>query len=307
MIQAPTLEAIEFAAHAIRNGQLVGMPTETVYGIAADALNPTAVKAVFDLKGRPADNPLIVHLSSIEAIESVAREFPPVAQQLAVQFWPGPLTLVLPKRPEVPTITTGGLDTVAVRVPFHPVAQALLRQSGRPIAAPSANLFMRLSPTRATDILPEIADGLAIILDGGPCNYGIESTVVDLTGQMPKILRLGSISESQLREVTDFASEPPTERRSPGQYPRHYAPRSPVQLQTQLEPGDAGLTFDSPSSSSQIQMPGDPAGYAVQLYSALHDLDRIAPDAIVIQSPPQTPEWSPIWDRLLRAIHPTTL
>jgi L-threonylcarbamoyladenylate synthase len=166
---------------------------------------------------------------------------------------------------------------------------------------------MQLSPTRATDISPEIADGLAVILDGGPCNYGIESTVVDLTGDKPKILRLGSISESQLREITDLTTEPPTERRSPGQYPRHYAPKSPVHLKAQLNPNDAGLTFDAPSNQTQIQMPNDPVGYAALLYSALHDLDRLSPDAIIIQTPPQMPEWSPIWDRLLRAIHPNTL
>jgi len=307
MIQVPTPEAIAIAANAIQTGHLVGMPTETVYGIAADALNPAAVQAVFDLKGRPADNPLIVHIPSVGSIDSVALEFPPVAQQLADRFWPGPLTLVLPKRSEVPSITTGGLDTIAVRVPSHPIAQALLTQCGRPIAAPSANLFMQLSPTRATDISPEIAGGLAVILDGGPCNYGIESTVVDLTSDKAKLLRLGSISESQLREITELATEPPTERRSPGQYPRHYAPKSPVQLLAQLDPYDAGLTFDNPANSSQIQMPNDPIVYAAQLYSALHDLDRLSPDAIIIQTPPQTPEWSPIWDRLLRAIHPTTL
>jgi L-threonylcarbamoyladenylate synthase len=295
-MSAPLAEAID----AIRAGNLVGLPTETVYGIAADALNPDAVAAIFRLKQRPADNPLIVHLAHADDVLRVATAFPDAARRLAERFWPGPLTLVLPKRHEVPDITTGGLDTVAVRIPNHPVAHALIAATG-PLAAPSANRFMRLSPTRATDIDPEIASGLAVILDGGPCEVGIESTVVDATDDKIRLLRPGGISAAQLAKIAELSTEPPTERRSPGLYPRHYAPQARLILKPELAPADAGLTFDQPTNERQILMPNDPGKYAAQLYAALHDLDRQSPAIIVVQSPPETPEWTPVWDRLRRA------
>jgi L-threonylcarbamoyladenylate synthase len=293
-------DALPLAIDAIRTGKLVGLPTETVYGIAADALNPDAVAAIFRLKQRPADNPLIVHLAHADDVVRVATAFPDAARRLAERFWPGPLTLVLPKRPEVPDITSGGLDTVAVRIPNHPVAHALIAATG-PLAAPSANRFMRLSPTRASDIDPEIAAGLAVILDGGPCEVGIESTVVDATDNKIRLLRPGGVSAAQLAEIVELSTEPTAERRSPGLYPRHYAPRARLILKPELAPDDAGLTFDQPTNERQILMPKAPGKYAAQLYAALHDFDRLNPAIIVVQSPPETPEWSPVWDRLRRA------
>jgi L-threonylcarbamoyladenylate synthase len=293
-------DALPLAIDAIRAGNLVGLPTETVYGIAADALNPDAAAAIFRLKQRPADNPLIVHLAHADDVLRVATAFPDAARRLAERFWPGPLTLVLPKRPEVPDVTTGGLGTVAVRIPNHSVAHALIAATG-PLAAPSANRFMRLSPTRATDIDPEIASGLAVILDGGPCEVGIESTVVDATDDKIRLLRPGGISAAQLAEIAELSTEPPTERRSPGLYPRHYAPQARLILKPKLTPEDAGLTFDQPTNERQTCMPNDPGKYAAQLYAALHDLDRQNLAIIVVQSPPETPEWSPVWDRLRRA------
>jgi len=301
-IVAPSAEAIRFAAQAIRDGLLVGMPTETVYGIAADAMNAAAVEATFALKGRPADNPLIIHLPSEESAGRVVSEFPESAQKLAASFWPGPLTLVLPKRPEVPSIVTAGLSTVAIRVPAHPVALDLLSAAGTPISAPSANRFMGLSPTRAEDISPEIAVGLAVILDGGPCEVGIESVVVDLSEGRPRILRPGAINAAQIEAVLGEPISMGTERRGPGMYPRHYAPRTPVRLVERLREQDAELTFEPSNNSAQIQMSRDPGSYAARLYAALSELDRLCLEEIRVERPPQTAEWAGVNDRLQKAV-----
>ncbi len=293
-------QSLDFATKAISEGKLVGLPTETVYGIAANALDPAAVKGIFDLKGRPSDNPLIVHLASSEQLDRIAAEVPKAAIELAKRFWPGPLTLVLPKRPEVPDITTAGLDTVAVRVPAHPVALALLEKTG-PLAAPSANRFMQLSPTRADAIDSQIAGGLACILDGGPCEVGIESTVLDLSGGTPTILRPGMISVELIESVLGVQVDAGESRRSPGNYPRHYSPRTPLRLVRELGADDSGLTFNGPRNERQIQMPAEPRAYASQLYGALHRLDELGVELIHVQLPPKGAKWVAINDRLTKA------
>ncbi len=301
MIVKSSAEAIDRAAEALSKGLLVGMPTETVYGIAANALDQRAVRATFTLKGRPLDNPLIVHLGAVEDLASVASEVPSSAWLLAERFWPGPLTLVLPKRTEISNEVTAGLATVAVRVPSHPVALALLKAAHLPISAPSANTFMGLSPTRAQDISSEIEAGLAITLDGGPCSVGIESTVLDLSGSEPAILRPGLISQRQLAEALGVPVVTSDQRKAPGMYPKHYSPRTPVRLAAHLEPNDAGLTFLASTSENQIHMSGNPAEYAAKLFGALAELDKRNLTEIVVEIPPQTDEWVAVNDRLAKA------
>jgi L-threonylcarbamoyladenylate synthase len=302
-ILPPSPESVAEAAAALRRGELVGMPTETVYGIAALALDPVAVARTFEVKGRPAENPLIVHVASPADVPGVAREFPEEARRLAERFWPGPLTLVLPKRERVPAAVTAGLDTVAVRVPDHPVAQALLAAVGAPVSAPSANVFMGLSPTRPEDIAPEIAKRLAMILDGGPSPVGLESTVVDCTGPI-RILRPGGVTRADVEAALGrrlSESAPPTQRRSPGLYARHYAPRTPLRVVERLLPHQPGLTLAAPASSAQRLMPPDPVLYGAQLYATLHALDQEGHAEIFVEAPPEAPEWEAVWDRLRKA------
>jgi len=300
-IRLPGAEAIGEAGQALRDGRLIGMPTETVYGIAADATQPEAVRATFALKRRPADNPLIVHLASAEDLGSIVLAVPSFARDLAAAYWPGPLTLVMAKKDVIPVEVSAGLDTVAVRVPGHPAARDLIAAAGRPISAPSANLFMSLSPTRATDIQPEIAGGLAMILDGGACDVGLESTVVDCSGEAPRILRPGGISRAQIESIAGPLELGGGERRSPGMYPRHYAPRTPVRIALHLQPADCGLTLAAPVHAGQIQMPFIPAAYARDLYRCLREVDTQGFDEIVVEAPPETAEWEAIWDRLRKA------
>ncbi len=296
-----TPDNIRLAADALRRGELVGMPTETVYGLGCNALDEAAVRAVFAAKERPADNPLIVHIADMETLLQVAEALPADAAKLAAAFWPGPLTLVLPRNPALPLLVSGGLNTVAVRMPDHAVALSLIRAAGLPVAAPSANRFMRLSPTRAEDVEPELA---SIVLDGGDCRVGVESTVVDCTGPIPRILRPGGVTRSDLEVVLghSLASPPESgERRSPGQYPRHYSPLTPLRLAEQIGEFEAGLTFGEPFHKLQIGMPRDPLGYAARLYAALHRLDKQDLAEIVVESPPEEPAWEAVNDRLRRA------
>ncbi|HEY0868313.1 MAG TPA: L-threonylcarbamoyladenylate synthase [Fimbriimonas sp.] len=301
-IVPPTEENIAQAARFLREGVLIGMPTETVYGIAAQADDPEAVQHVFRLKGRPADNPLIVHIAGLSQLREVARVVTDAAKRLTERFWPGPLTVVLPKNPRIPHIVTAERDTVAVRVPAHPVALKLLRAAG-PLSAPSANRFMSLSPTRAEDIDPELGDRLGMILDGGPCTVGVESTVVDCTGPFPRILRPGGIDRARIEAAlgAPLAAPPAGPRLSPGMYHRHYSPRTPLQIVDRLLPGQAGITFEAPLDSSQVRLEQEPRRYATALYAALHRLDADGHSRIYVQAPPQTPEWEAVWDRLLKA------
>jgi L-threonylcarbamoyladenylate synthase len=291
------------AAKALVQGDLVVLPTETVYGIAGDASNPDTIERIFQAKGRPADNPLIVHVADLESLAFWTEDIPDCVADLAEAFWPGPLTLVLPKSPRVPDAVTAGLDTVAVRIPNHSATRAIIEATSLGLAMPSANLFMGLSPTRADAIPTEIHPYLAMIIDGGPCRVGIESTVLDLT-ETPKILRPGFISEKEIEKVLGRKLVEPndeTTRKAPGMYRRHYAPRIPARLTEELGEQDAGLTFAYATNPNQIQMPTDAVNYAKKLYSALANLESRDISEILIQNPPETEEWAAIWNRLRKA------
>jgi L-threonylcarbamoyladenylate synthase len=242
--QRPDPGAINRAATRLREGGLVAFPTETVYGLGAHALDRAAVRRLFDAKGRPATDPVIVHVDSIDRLETLVAELPQEAKALAQRFWPGPLTIVLRRSPVVPDEVTAGLDTVAVRMPAHPVAHAILVAAGIPIAAPSANLFSRPSPTQAAHVLEDLSGRIDLVLDAGPTMLGIESTVVDLSRGTPTVLRPGATTLDMLREVVPSAAMNTSPQPdgapapSPGLLPKHYSPRTPLSLY-EGEPGDA--------------------------------------------------------------------
>ncbi len=316
-----TSDAISRAAELLRGGGLVAFPTETVYGLGANALNATAVARIFAAKGRPANNPVIVHVADTSLVSTVATEWPDVAAKLAAAFWPGPLTLVLPKRDDVPDAVTAGGPTVAVRVPAHPVALALLREAGVPVAAPSANRSSALSPTTAQHVLQSLESLVDMILDGGPCAGGIESTVVDVTALPVRLLRPGLVAVAQLEEVLgevvvggDLRAKPQAAFRSPGLLDRHYAPRTPLELASddgtarvrQLSGRVGWLTWIDVFDVAGVErrgLPRDPAGFAAGLYAALHELDLLGLDMIVVAAMPSEPAWLAIQDRLSRAAH----
>ncbi|RYG24527.1 threonylcarbamoyl-AMP synthase [bacterium] len=301
MIVEPTPENITAAGKSLHDGGLVGIPTETVYGIAASLWRPDAIRRTFEVKGRPADNPLIVHVAHLEQLDRVVAAWPEDARRLAERFWPGPLTMVLPKRSEVPLEATAGLDTVAVRVPAHPVALRLIDAAGAPLTAPSANPFMGLSPSRAEHVK---VFGLEMVLDGGPCAVGIESTVVDLSGDAPRLLRPGGVPRSQIEAALGRSLGGAEEgvRRAPGSYERHYAPATPLKIKAMLSADEAGLTFEEPQNENQVRLSHDPAPYAISMYAALHRIDALGVAEIVVQEPPQSAEWEAVWDRLRRAV-----
>ena len=301
-VLSPTDQAIREAADALNRGELIGLPTETVYGIAAIATNQEAVLKTFALKGRPADNPLIVHVAAMRQVENLVTGIPEFARRLGELFWPGPLTLVLHKLPSVPDEVTGGLNTVAVRVPGHPIARAIIEAANSPLSAPSANVFMGLSPTQAGHISPEILSGLTCVIDGGPCEIGLESTVVDCTGLAPVILRPGAITRDQIESVVGSVSHAvPSERRSPGTYSRHYAPQTPLRLVASLGSHDAGIVVSPPANPHQIQLPLDPTRYGAMLYTTLFNLDEFGFPEILIEMPPSTAAWEAVWDRIRKA------
>ena len=296
--------AIARAAAVLRAGGLVAFPTETVYGLGANALDPAAVARIFAAKGRPATNPVIVHVADPDGVHAVAADWPDVARRLADRFWPGPLTLVVPKRPDVPDAVTAGGPTVAVRCPAHPVARALIREAGVPVAAPSANRSTALSPTRAEHVVMGLAGRIDVVLDGGPCPGGIESTVVDATGPFVRLLRPGLVTVPMLEAVVGRVDVGPADdavARSPGQMARHYSPRTPVTL---VDGPDAvaGLRVATVGfENADRLMPRTPAGYAAELYAVLHELDAGGYDRLVVELPPDTPEWAGVRDRLRRA------
>lgn len=304
-LSRPTAENIDRAAQIIAEGGLVAMPTETVYGIAADATNPEAVRKIYAAKGRPSDNPLIVHIADFVQLDDVVGEWNDYADVLANRFWPGPLTLILRKSELIPDEVTGGLNTVAVRMPAHEVALELIEACGVPLAAPSANRFMQLSPTRAEDVDPEIAKHVGMILDGGPCVVGLESTVVDVTTSPPMILRPGGISRGDIQAALGLPlGQIPVDstRRSPGMYQRHYAPSAPMKLVEQIGASAVGLTFGVPKNDGQVRMPKDPLAYGALLYAALHKVDGTNPKVIEVEAPPAEPEWEAVIDRLKKAM-----
>jgi L-threonylcarbamoyladenylate synthase len=323
---SPQADVIARAAAVLRRGGLVVFPTETVYGVGANALDADAVGRIFEAKGRPATNPVIVHITRVEQIRPVA-EWPETAARLAERFWPGPLTLVLPRREAVPDVVTAGGPTVAVRMPSHPVARSLIDAAGVPVAAPSANRSTELSPTLAEHVLRGLDGRIDLLLDGGPTPGGLESTVVDATSDPPRLLRPGLVSVADLEAVVGrilLPGKQPTDSPlpSPGMMPRHYAPLTPLELADDngarrlrelLAEGRrvAWLTWDlgTPEIANVpvVRLPLDPSACAAMLYATLHALDERGLERIVVASPPDGPEWLAIRDRLRRAASPAGL
>jgi L-threonylcarbamoyladenylate synthase len=304
---SPSKLEIAEAAGLIRAGKLVAFPTETVYGLGANALDATAVARIFAAKGRPSSSPLIVHVASLEAARALVTEWPDTAEQLARKFWPGPLTLVLPKQAVIPEIVTAGLPTVGVRVPANEWALALLEAAQVPIAAPSANRFMQLSPTTAAHVRESLGESVDYVLDGGATEVGIESTVVSLVRPRPVLLRPGMISAAAIEQVVGkIESAQPVAigaaHPSPGMHARHYSPRTPLLFQIPSNGHGAYLWITRPLEGAQnIQMPAEAAGYAALLYETLHQLDYEKLDWIAVERPPGSAEWAGILDRLTRA------
>jgi L-threonylcarbamoyladenylate synthase len=303
---------VRHAAQVLRAGGLVAFPTETVYGLGADASSAEAVARLYAAKGRPADHPVIVHFATAEGAFEFAREIPDDARKLAARFWPGPLTMVLKRSAKAKDFVTGGQDSVGLRVPSHPVAQALLREFDGGVAAPSANRFGNLSATTAAHVVDEMK--VEFVLDGGPSEVGIESTIVDLSGGAIRILRPGRISESEIEDLLKTKVQKKTEDspRHSGGLERHYAPTTPALLvpahALDAEIAKRGsavavLAFSRPDERVEywIRMPREPRAYAQRLYAALRELDSAQCGAILIESPPETDEWTAIRDRLSRA------
>jgi len=328
----PEPHAIADAAACLRGGGLVAFPTETVYGLGASALDRAAVRRLFAAKGRPADDPLIVHVASVQDIAPLIAIRPPAVEALAARFWPGPLTLVLPRSALVPDEVTAGLDTVAIRVPAHPVAQALLQAAAMPVAAPSANLFSRPSPTRAAHVLEDLDGRIDLVLDGGPTQVGVESTVLDLTGEVPTVLRPGAVTLEMLRTVLPavrmrgYDSRDSGPQRSPGLLTRHYSPRAPLTLyEGPSGPALARLAHDAGEARAAgrrvgvlvadddalpaldvLRPPlgeaGDAAAIAARLFAALRELDAAGVDEILARAHPAMEGLGDaIGDRLRRA------
>ena len=324
---SPTEADFKRAVALLQGGELVGLPTETVYGLGADAANPAAVAKIFAAKGRPADHPLIVHLAGHDAVDHWAEQVPDVAWELMETFWPGPLTLILKKQAWVPDAVTGGQDTVGLRVPGHPVALELLRRFAAAtgehagIAAPSANRFGRISPTTAAHVAEELGDRIPLILDGGPCKVGIESTIVDCSRGEPVVLRPGHIAPEHLQAVLGRCPNIETASGAPrvsGSLAAHYAPQTPMRLiaserlldflNAQRHKGDTcGVISHSQPPQAGMphpwrMLPADPVGYAHDLYAALRDMDHANVSLIAVESLPSSPDWTAVSDRLRRAV-----
>lgn len=304
---------IQDAARILAEGGVVAFPTETVYGLGADALNAEAIAKVYALKGRPANNPLIVHVASIEMARSVTSQWSETADKLAQAFWPGPLTIVVPRHERVPEIVTGGGETVALRMPAHEMARGLIETFGRPIVGPSANASGSISPTLAAHVTQSLGEGVPV-LDGGPCERGIESTVVRVDQSSVSILRLGVIGRDEIARVVPVVDAPAQNAGdplpSPGMLTRHYAPRTPTRV---VEAGDvAGVLAEHPRAAlisitptnlpGSIAMPADASSYARRLYAALREADAMDADLILVERPGGIgPIWDAVRDRLCRA------
>ena len=302
-VEAAGAESIRAAAALLRAGGLVAFPTETVYGLGANALDPEAVARIYAAKGRPPANPVIVHVLGADAARYLVAGWPARAARLAEAFWPGPLTLVLAKSHLVPEIVTAGGPTVALRSPAHPVARALLEACGLPLAAPSANRSGMLSPTTAAHVEASLGDRVPLILDGGPCAGGIESTVLDLTGPAPRVLRPGLVGVAELAavlgEAVGLGGAGAGALMSPGLLASHYAPRTPLIL-AHSESELAARLAEFPGAVA-YRLPPDPAAAAARLYADLHALDTGGFARIVVRAPPDAAGWAAVRDRLKRA------
>ena len=324
---AAALLAIDRAVEVLRRGGLVAMPTETVYGLAANALDEEAVAGIFRAKGRPATNPVIVHVADVAMARSLAAAWPEAAEAIATRFWPGPATVVVPRGPRIPDVVTAGGPTVALRCPDHPLTRRLIAAAATPLAAPSANRSEAVSPTTAQHVLDALGNRIDLILDGGPCSKGIESTVIDCTTSPPRILRPGPLSRAEIEAALGGpvawpeAAPAAGPARAPGQQARHYAPRTPLELAADASHRVAALVAEGRRigwlttrtedpevrrlAASRdlvvVPMPADAAGFAARLYATLHALDQRQLDRIVIEQPPDTEDWRAVHDRLSRA------
>jgi len=317
--KSPQSANLDEALAAIRRGEAIGLPTETVYGLAADAHDPEAVKRIYALKGRPSEHPLIVHVADAVTASRWAGAWPKAAEALAEAFWPGPLTLILPRAANVPDEVTGGQDTVGLRVPAHPLALALLRAFEGGLAAPSANRFGHLSPTTAQHVRDEFGSAVPLVLDGGACEVGLESTIVDLSGESPRILRPGKISRPEIEAVIGPVAEGSDgdSPRASGTLASHYAPKAGVEVLARAplvaryyelaKRGRqvAALLRGQPFKDLKSEvLPSDLAGYSQQLYAALRRLDAKGYDVLLAELPPHTAAWAAVNDRLRRAAAP---
>ncbi len=312
MIRPSTPESISEAASALVGGRLIGLPTETVYGLGSDAANVSAIKRIFALKNRPADHPLIVHIQSADHLDNWATDITEMARELASYFWPGPLTLILQRHSLVPAEVSGGRSTIGLRAPAHPVAQLILAEFGGGIAAPSANRFGRVSPTTAQHVLDEFgnAPDLALIVDGGPCTIGVESTIVDVTTSQPKILRHGKISaeDISLRLGVDIENDVGGESRASGMLAAHYQPTARVVLAGDPEQANqlvASLSAINPSAPIyRLPLYDSVESFACDLYNQLRTADAVGASTIVVVMPPSSPGLAnAIRDRLSKAAH----
>ncbi|MGM9992211.1 MAG: L-threonylcarbamoyladenylate synthase [Candidatus Bruticola sp.] len=309
-------ELIKQAAQELNRGGMVAFPTETVYGLGADAANPEAIRKVYALKGRPADHPSIVHLDELDKLQLWAREIPNAARKLAEHFWPGPMTLILPKRPEVLTQVTGGQDSVGLRIPAHPLTRKLISVFGRGLIGPSANRFGHISPTSADHVREEFGSQLRFILDGGPCSVGVESTIIDFSKEQPVIVRPGMLSASVISDIAGIPISCGQGSKAPGTLKKHYAPHSPAKLVTaeqlmQLASQPQGSTvilsrneyiYPVNNLVRSLRLPNNPEECAQALYNLLRYADSLRPQTILIEQPPQNNErWFALLDRLQRA------
>jgi L-threonylcarbamoyladenylate synthase len=316
--------AVKRAAALLREGNVVALPTETVYGLAANALAPRAVARIFEIKGRPAHNPLIVHVAGLAMAKRCFAEWPILAEQLARAFWPGPLTLVLPRAPEIPDEVTAGGPTVGVRWPSHPFIQAVVRECGFPLAAPSANLSNRVSPTNAQHVRKQLGEKIPLIVDGGQAQVGIESTVLDISVSPPRLLRPGMIHERALLAVTRSLALGGPEKgqvlKSPGLLQRHYSPKARLMIwswrnETELKTraSQSGVPGPRIHVIAHTQIPGahgfgrvsviphDAKAFARAIYAELHQCDDAGAELIIVEALPEGDEWRAITDRLTRA------
>ncbi len=310
-------ELLSQAVHALQHGDVIGLPTETVYGLAADAMNVAAVRKIFALKGRPVDHPLIVHIADSSQLSKWAIDIPEEAYVLAQHFWPGPLTMILRKQAMVPDEVTGGQDTVGVRCPAHPLALVLLQQFNGGVAAPSANRFGRISPTSAQHVRDEFGDAVPVVLDGGECEVGIESTIIDLSSKQPRLLRPGMISQDDIEAVIGPIESRANEKspRVSGSLAAHYAPRTPMQMlprdqlileyrrnQKQGIPCEVLCLNELPDGLNGLSLSNGPHAYAHGLYAAMRELDSRHANLLLIEQTPQISEWLAVNDRLDRAL-----
>ncbi len=325
-INPEKLEQIAAAAELLNTGGVVAFPTETVYGLGADATNPVAVKRVYNIKQRPANHPLIVHIGNIAQLEHWALDIPEPARLLAERFWPGPLTLILKRSSKISNDVTGGQDTIGIRIPAHPVAQALLRMINpdKAVAAPSANLYGRISPTTAAHVHAALYGKVDMILDGGDCEVGLESTIIAFKHEDIAVLRPGGISVSAIESIVNqpvaVIKNNASSIRVPGALPAHYAPTTPLQLhqaskllqtahqlaQQNFRPvvitwSEIDTSEFSSTHIEHVRMPRDPVNYGKCLYATLHQYDQTACDYILVETPPALPDWLAVSDRLQRA------